>query len=95
MTILQTQMPAHTHSASGNTGDGNSDGPTGAVWARAIDGSGNAVSSYAAGLSPVVNTTLAPQAIGITGGGQPVPIMDPFLCLSFIIALEGIFPSRS
>ena len=36
-----------------------------------------------------------PAAIGPTGGGQPVPIMQPYLSMFYIICLEGIFPSRN
>jgi microcystin-dependent protein len=34
------------------------------------------------------------QAIGNTGEGQPVPVVQPFECVNYIIALQGIFPSR-
>jgi microcystin-dependent protein len=97
VTMLQTQMPAHTHTLTigANTSDGNTEGPAGAVWARAVDGSGNPVSAYASGLQPPTNTTMAPQSVSPAGGSQPLPVMNPFLCISFIIALEGIYPSRS
>jgi microcystin-dependent protein len=95
VTILTNQMPAHSHGIAANTSDGNTEGPAGAVWARAVDGSGNPVSAYASGLNPPANTTMAPQAVSPTGGSQPLPVMNPFTCLSFIVALEGIFPSRS
>lgn len=93
VTILQTQMPAHTHIANARSDEANTDTATGAVWAKAVDGSGNAVSAYSSGIPP--NTTMSPQAIGQSGGNQPLPIMDPYLCVTFIIALQGIFPSRS
>lgn len=38
---------------------------------------------------------LDPQALTISGGGQPHNNMQPFLTLLFIIALQGIFPPRS
>ncbi|MDB6071929.1 MAG: phage Tail Collar domain protein, partial [Verrucomicrobiales bacterium] len=45
------------------------------------------------------NGTLAPLAIngatGLAGGNIPFSIMQPFLAVNFIIALEGIFPSRN
>lgn len=45
------------------------------------------------------DTTLAPFAAQVTvspvGGSQPVPLRNPFLGTNFIIALEGIFPSRN
>lgn len=41
------------------------------------------------------NTNKSPQAFAIAGGSQPHNNRSPFLCLNFIIALTGIFPSRS
>ena len=39
-------------------------------------------------------STAAPQFIGATGGSQPHNNQQPYLVLSFCIALAGIFPSR-
>jgi microcystin-dependent protein len=36
-----------------------------------------------------------PQAIGPNGGGQPHNNLQPFLALSFCIALQGVFPPRT
>ena len=91
VTLIQTQMPAHTHIANASSQDGNSTAPTGAIWATAVDANNQEGSSY--GTTP--NTTMAPAAIGVAGGNQPHPNMQPYLCLTFIIALEGIYPSRS
>lgn len=41
------------------------------------------------------NTQMSPAAIGSAGGGQAHDNVQPFLCLNFIIALQGIFPSRN
>lgn len=41
----------------------------------------------------VVNT--AGVTTGITGGSQPLPILNPFLVMNFCICIEGIFPSRN
>ena len=40
-------------------------------------------------------TKMGAQVTDKAGGGQPVPILQPLLCVNFIIALEGIFPSRN
>jgi microcystin-dependent protein len=40
-------------------------------------------------------TKMGPQVTGSAGSNQPVGIIQPYLCVSFIIALEGIFPSRN
>jgi microcystin-dependent protein len=38
---------------------------------------------------------MAAQAIGPVGGSQPHNNMQPYLCVSFIISLFGIFPSQT
>jgi microcystin-dependent protein len=40
-------------------------------------------------------TSLHPQTIGNTGGSQAHLNMQPYLVLTFIIALQGIFPSQN
>lgn len=40
------------------------------------------------------NLNLSGVSTGLVGGGQPVPTMSPFLCITYCIATEGIFPSR-
>jgi microcystin-dependent protein len=37
---------------------------------------------------------MAPNAVSSAGGSQPHDNMQPYLCISFIIALEGIFPTQ-
>jgi len=41
------------------------------------------------------NATMNPLTVGVAGGSQPFGIRDPFLGINFIIALEGVFPSRN
>lgn len=50
------------------------------------------VSGQLAGVSGGGGGTVA---IGLTGNGTPVSLMQPYLAVSFIIALSGIFPSRN
>jgi microcystin-dependent protein len=38
---------------------------------------------------------MAPNVIGTAGGSVPVEVLNPYLCINFIIALEGTFPSRN
>ncbi|OJT24560.1 phage tail protein [Archangium sp. Cb G35] len=89
VTLIANQMPAHTHSLNANLNEGNNESPEGSV-----------LSAYPPGTTPTtynttINTTMNPAAIGVAGGSQPHNNMSPFLCLNFIIALEGIFPSRN
>jgi microcystin-dependent protein len=85
ITLLQTEMPAHSHSWQGDEGNGLFTTP-----ANAFLGSGNQM--Y---LTPAaVNANLAPQALALTGGSQPHNNMMPYLTLNFCIAMQGVFPAR-
>jgi microcystin-dependent protein len=92
VTLLQTQMPSHTHLVNATTAAGIASSPASALLASPSDSQGGQVTEYATG-NP--NTTLAPTSIAATGGSQPHANIQPFLCVSFIIALQGIFPSRN
>lgn len=91
VTLLSTQMPAHTHQMGASTNQGDQISPEGNVPAVLVSSSGQPENVYSA----VVNTTMAAQSVGLTGGSQPHENMQPYQCVSFIIALEGIYPSRS
>jgi microcystin-dependent protein len=39
--------------------------------------------------------SLAAGSIGLTGGSQPMSVLNPYLGLNYIIALQGVFPSRN
>ncbi|MFT7521000.1 MAG: microcystin-dependent protein [Kiritimatiellia bacterium] len=41
------------------------------------------------------DATLNPESISNTGGGQPVSTESPYLAVNFVIALVGLYPSRS
>ena len=86
VTLLANQMPPHTHpqAASNSTQSGQAD-PSGAVCGT--DGS-------AAIYSATPNVVMSPLAIGAAGGGQPHANLQPFLCVNFIIATQGMYPSR-
>lgn len=79
-TLLASNLPAHTHSVPGASGAATSNRPGGLAPAKG--------GSYAA-----ANATMAPT--GVAGGNQPVDHMPPYLGLNYIIALQGIFPSRT
>jgi microcystin-dependent protein len=86
VTLTQQQMPAHTHTAQAQSGAGNQAGPGGGVWAS------SAQNQFSA--NPP-NAAMNAAAIGSAGGSQPHENMAPYQVVSFIIALEGIFPSRN
>ena len=80
--LLVNNLPAHSHPANCNTALGFASNPAKNFWAEAP--------AYATS----ANAQMAATAIGTTGGNQPITVVQPFLCVNFIIALQGIFPSR-
>lgn len=110
-TLLSTQMPAHTHAATfaGSNGPNAVDSKatdqsptTGAIFARGVDTSGVAGAVpeiyLPAGTTPTVALGLniaGTVTVQPSGGNQPFSILSPFLAVSVVIALQGIFPSRN
>lgn len=91
VTLLQTEMPAHSHGALGDSGSGTAS-PVGNAWASGAKlGGGNIYTPSV----PANNVQMNPLALSIAGGDQPHNNMPPFLGLMFIIALQGVFPARS
>jgi microcystin-dependent protein len=88
VTLLQTQMPQHTHSILSDA-TGNSSTPQNTAFAGAGRGKPD---SYAA--FPGTNVTMNPTAVTTSGGSLPHDNMLPYLGLRFCIALVGIFPPR-
>ena len=82
VTLSQAQMPPHNHPISASSKPGLTETPGAAV---APAGGG----SYGEPLDSDLRPT------GTSGGGTPVGIVQPGLVLNYIIALQGLFPSRS
>lgn len=92
VTLQVGQMPAHNHILAAS-GTATSTAPSGLVPATTSDSAAGAeVSAYGAATPGV---SLAGNACGLAGGNQPFSIMNPYLGLNWIIALQGIFPSRN
>jgi microcystin-dependent protein len=97
VTLITSQIPAHTHGIQAINAAGTTNLPAGAFLAQGPStGSGpNATSlnTYTSSVSPVVD--LNAGSITATGGSQPHSNLQPLLVVNFIIALQGIFPSRN
>jgi microcystin-dependent protein len=87
--LVASQLPVHTHGALADAGVATSSLPAAALLAKKPR---FGASIYAAPQSLV---ELRGDAVAPTGGGQPHENMQPFLTLNFVIALQGIFPSRN
>jgi microcystin-dependent protein len=104
VTISQTQMPTHIHPVaipvaipvSSAAADTQVPGPAVVLAAAQLEDRTALVSAY---VSTAANTTLAPfntsGNTGPSGGNQPLPIQNPYLGTNYIIATQGIFPSRN
>jgi len=94
VTLTTNQIPTHTHTVSASSADATATTPTNAVPARPS----SATVGYLYLSSAASGTTDSPPAaasISAAGGNQPHDNIMPSLVLNYIIALEGVFPSRN
>jgi microcystin-dependent protein len=91
VTLLSSQVGAHTHSFMTSTKAADSITPA-STTALGLASAGVGISVYGPGPS---NTTLAPNAIGNAGSSAPHENRQPYLAVNFIIAWAGIFPSQT
>jgi microcystin-dependent protein len=88
VTLTTAQIPAHSHVLLASSGNGTLKSPAGNVTAAI---SGGASSAY---IEATPTAQMAPDTIGSAGNSQPHDNMQPFLVISFIISLFGVFPSQ-
>jgi microcystin-dependent protein len=88
VTLLTTEMPSHNHQAMAHTGLSTQTDPTNNVW------SGSNVSKQYVG-APVAGQFMNPLSLNLTGSSFPHNNMQPYLVVTFIIAMQGVFPPRS
>lgn len=86
-TLTVNQMPSHTHQLRANSNNGDVASPSGHSFADS-----GAVQMYTTANSSPEN--LNNSIIGNTGGSRSHTNLQPTLCINFIIALFGIYPSR-
>jgi microcystin-dependent protein len=84
VTLTGQQLPIHNHAPLGQSGVGGQ-GPGNGVWAASL------ANQIYTDVAPAVN--MNPAIILPSGGSQPHDNMMPFLVVSFIISLLGVFPS--
>lgn len=92
-TMSPAEIPSHTHPATlhAESKPGTTGNPTNNMLGRA-----GGLTPFAPA-DPADNKTMHPDAITIlpAGAAQAFSIMEPFQCVNYIIAIRGLFPSRS
>jgi microcystin-dependent protein len=90
VTLLVTEMPAHTHVVNAKASGGTAS-PTGFVWGTS-NAQKLAANFYAPAAAAPVNMNAG--ALSAAGSGFPHNNMMPYLTLNFCIAMQGVFPQR-
>jgi microcystin-dependent protein len=87
VTLLESEIPAHSHAVKASLSDGTNQSPVGELLATAVGG----LQMYAA---PGALMQMSPSATTPAGGDQPHNNLQPYLTFYFCIALQGVFPPR-
>jgi len=82
--LVSSQLPEHTHPVNSQIHAGNSENIRNNFWASAPN---HIYSPTTTGL-----TNMSPSAVSSTGDNKPHANMMPFLCVNYIIALDGATP---
>jgi microcystin-dependent protein len=86
-TVTLSEMPTHTHFLQGTNNVGTDPNPSANVILS---------KSVANSFGPATNlVAMNANSVGNVGGSQPHENKQPYLVLNFVIALQGIFPSRN
>lgn len=95
VTLTVNEIPSHTHGSTGlkvgvSSDDANSDDPAGSVF-----GVTNENAFVAAAADEEMGATSVQGTIDPTGGTRSHTNMQPYLGIYHVIAMVGLFPSRS
>lgn len=94
VTLLTTEIPAHSHIPQAVNAQGTTSTSTGNYWAQSPESGPPNKRTQAPLYNSQVNVNMSPVALNTAGGTQPHNNMQPFIAQNFIICLRGEFPSR-
>jgi microcystin-dependent protein len=86
VTLISTELPGHTHGVMAVSSAGTQTTPVNNSWASST------TRPYS---NQAPNAAMAPGTLGSTGGNQPHDNRQPYLAVTFIICLFGVYPSRN
>jgi microcystin-dependent protein len=86
VTLTTAQIPVHSHVAQATSDGGSATSPANGVWAQSPQ--------LAYSQPPNVATTMGSDNVRLVGGSQPHDNLLPYLAISFIISLYGVYPSQ-
>lgn len=90
-TLTTSQLPSHSHTVNATTARGNQSSPTNNMLARQRR---DRVYDSVSGNNPA-DVQMASDAVGTNGGGLAHNNRSPYIGISCIIALNGLFPPRN
>jgi microcystin-dependent protein len=90
VTLLTSEVPTHTHTMQGFAGRGGTPAKVPEANSSLTTSQGGSLYAAAGSAAP-----LDPTMVSQAGGSQPHNNMMPYLALTFIIALVGVFPPRN
>ncbi len=86
-TLTEAQIPSHNHSWESYVTPANDDDPLDKFVARGVG-----LGAYTDDATN--NVAMDANSLSTTGGGLPHNNMQPYLAINYIIALQGLYPSR-
>jgi microcystin-dependent protein len=94
VTLLVSEIPMHNHAIQAVNANATTADPTNAILAKGAYGSGASGGAVAMYQTAAPNVQMNLQACAVAGSGLPHNNMMPYLTLTYIIALQGVFPPR-
>lgn len=92
VTLTEAQIPSHSHSWYNSGDTPKADTPQNNLVDRHVD---SFTPANIFKTNPTLDATFNSAQLSVTGGGQPHGNIQPYLTLNYIIALQGLYPSRS
>jgi len=95
VTLTAQNLPVHSHTLNGIVATATTGTPTNmmmAITGRTVYVPNTITPPATALPTPVV---MGAQSVTSTGNGLPVPIIQPYVAINFIIAIQGIYPTQN